>query len=589
MPAEIRATFGLTKQDREVIFANNSFGPDYIRHGAASKLQFVYLQQGDGNLVLAELRGEWPRRGLLPFAVTAPRDDGNGFSAKVISGLQENESGVDPLTLKDQATVFSGWTPLDQSAGGSPSLTPIRQLLAEWGRRYYHFRALRPGAQRSMNLSVASRLEPTGQNLAAVLLDLLTNRPELLEKLRQLIAQIVPGIGKLEIRTSGNNMQVVFAANGAELNLKDLGTGVEQLLMTLVVGLTEVPPFVLLIEEPEANLHPAAQRALLGLFKEWATDRQIIVATHSPVMLDWSPAGDRLWHVGRADGVSTVAPVTEDLSTLFESLGVRRSDFLSANRVLIVEGSSDEDILETWFPEILRNPTVAILHGRGGDNARHSDLLAEWIIGIDRIGLRRILYLRDRDELSFAALNTLQAMKTVEVLKKRELENYLLDADAIADVLKVIVPDGFAAPPANDISRTINEVADSLRHKVVVNKVCRQIQPVEPLMDHKLRQGLANAAADQKTVTAAILKRLMREDDLVIQIHAAWAEAEEEVARCADEELLAVAPGEEILNEIFKRFARRRYHKRDDGVAIARAMPAPPKEIRDLLKDFMRD
>jgi hypothetical protein len=81
----------------------------------------------------------------------------------------------------------------------------------------------------------------------------------------------------------------------------------------------------------------------------------------------------------------------------------------------------------------------------------------------------------------------------------------------------------------------------------------------------------------------------MREDDLVIQIHAAWAEAEEEVARCADEELLAVAPGEEILNEIFKRFARRRYHKRDDGVAIARAMPAPPKEIRDLLKDFMRD
>ncbi len=64
---------------------------------------------------------------------------------------------------------------------------------------------------------------------------------------------------------------------------------VEQLLMTLVVGLTEVPPLTLCIEEPKTNLHAAAQRALLGL-QSWASDKLIIAATQSPVMLDCSPA-----------------------------------------------------------------------------------------------------------------------------------------------------------------------------------------------------------------------------------------------------------------------------------------------------------
>ena len=219
---------------------------------------------------------------------------------------------------------------------------------------------------------------------------------------------IVPHIGQLEVRTGGNQMQAVFAAGDVELNLKDLGTGVEQLLMTLVVGLTEAPPLTLVIEEPETNLHHAAQRALLGLLKDWSADRQIVAATHSPVMLDWSPGGERLWHVIKEPDHSVVRPVDADPAGLLAALGVRLSDVLSATRVLVLEGPSDEDVLEAWFPDILRSPAVAVLHGGGGDNARHADRLAEWLARVDKIGLRRVLYLRDRDELSPRALKTLR-------------------------------------------------------------------------------------------------------------------------------------------------------------------------------------
>jgi predicted ATP-dependent endonuclease of OLD family len=212
-----------------------------------------------------------------------------------------------------------------------------------------------------------------------------------------------------------------------DLNLKDLGTGVEQLLMTLTVGLMEAPPFTLVIEEPETNLHPAAQRALLGLLQAWAADRQGIIATHSPVMLDWSPGGDRLWLVTRNQETSHVDPVGEDPLPVLRSLGVRLSDVLSADRILVVEGPSDEEILAAWFPGLLRNPRVAVIRGGGGDYASHANQLASWLAGIDRAGLRSVLYLRDRDELSAATLERLTASPAVYVLERRELENYLLE------------------------------------------------------------------------------------------------------------------------------------------------------------------
>jgi len=534
--------------------------------------------------------GEWPGRGLQTFGTTGPREGGaGGYAVKVIRGLLGGEDSLDPLLLVERGPTYGSWPLLEAGLANVRDLDSVTRLRSDWGARYYHFRALRLGAQRTANLAVAPSMEPTGQNLTSVLLDLLTNRPEILEDLRRLIAEVVPGVGRLEIRTSGSGMQVVFAADGAELNLKDLGTGVEQLLMTLVVGLTETPPFTLVIEEPETNLHPGAQRALLGLLKDWATDRQIVATTHSPVLLDWSPSGERLWHVARAGGASTVAPVGEDLAVRLGSLGIRRSDVLSASRVLVLEGPSDEDVLRVWFPEVLRNPAVAVLHGGGGDNARHADLLAEWLTGVDKIGLQRVLYLRDRDELSAAALRRLQNTKTVEVLQRRELENYLLEPAAVARVLAALVVDGTSAPTARDVATAMVKAAENLRHKVVVNRVCRQIQPDRPLMDHRLRQRLAGKGTDQEAVTAAILSRLMTEDDLRAQIQAAWAAAEEEVALHSDDGLLAIAPGEEILNAIFRRFARRGYNKRDDGVAIARAMQAPPEEIRMLLDLFMLD
>jgi hypothetical protein len=53
-------------------------------------------------------------------------------------------------------------------------------------------------------------------------------------------------------------------------------------------------------------------------------------------------------------------------------------------------------------------------------------------------------------------------------------------------------------------------------------------------------------------------------------------------------DLLRIAPGQEILDEVFMHFAGRHYDKRRHGAALAKAIP-PPDEIREILEAFLSD
>ena len=57
-------------------------------------------------------------------------------------------------------------------------------------------------------------------------------------------------------------------------------------LVTLLNLPLEMLPNVLLLDEPELGLHPAAVALVGGMIKALAADRQIIVATQSPLLVD---------------------------------------------------------------------------------------------------------------------------------------------------------------------------------------------------------------------------------------------------------------------------------------------------------------
>jgi hypothetical protein len=281
--------------------------------------------------------------------------------------------------------------------------------------------------------------------------------------------------------------------------------------------------------------------------------------------------------------VSTVTALTREPSEALSALGVRLSDVLSADRLLLVEGLSDREVLEAWFPEMLRDSRVEIIEAPGGDNARFADVVEGWIQAADRLPGRRLLYLRDRDELPRQLLDRLDASEVVHVLQRRELENYLFDPDAIAQVL---LARGRPVDPA-EVSTALRQAADTLQGLVILKRVAWEQASIR-LVDRALLKRLAREGPGLARLQAAVAERLPS-DDLSERLAKRWAAVEAEITADWAGRWQDLAPGEEVLDALWRKYLEAGYSKRVDGLAIAQAMTDSPDELRTLLALFLQD
>ena len=77
--------------------------------------------------------------------------------------------------------------------------------------------------------------------------------------------------------------ELLITREGTQVNLKDVGVGVSQVLPVIVAALFAAPGNIVIVEEPESHLHPLAAALLAELFAEVSKERgvQFIVETHS--------------------------------------------------------------------------------------------------------------------------------------------------------------------------------------------------------------------------------------------------------------------------------------------------------------------
>ena len=585
-PARLQARFELTAEERERLLERVE-DHQIRRSDAMSWLDWHFVQVHEGALPVTELHGAWPG-GSAPLMWTRPTDAGGtalyiGRVARVLEGRPEEGLPAEETVLSSDGSLPS----IEGLFGYAPGIGPAGEFLQAWRARYYHFGPLRSGTARRYALTSPNPLDPSGTNLPGVLHQLLTNDFEQWTRIRHLMEQIIPDVGRLEIRSEGSTVWVAFSdpnVTGFEPNLKDLGTGVEQLLMTIVMGVTRSGPSVVVMEEPETNLHAGAQRALLGLLHEWATDRLFVTSTHSQVLLDRAPTAGRLLLVQRDRAASTVMPLIREPSEALAALGVRLSDVLSADRVLLVEGAPDREVLQAWFPDLLRDSRVEIIEASGGDPARFAYLLESWMQAADRLPGRQVLYVRDRDELSKELLGKLDASETVHVLQRRELENYLFDPDAIAQVLAAR---GRPVDPA-EISTTLRQAADELQTLVILKRVAWEQASIR-LVDRTLIKQIVSEGPDYLTQLQAAVAERLPDDDLRDQIAERWAAVEAQITADWAVRWQELAPGEEVLGALWRKYMAAGYSKKADGLAIARAMTAPPYELKVSLTRFLKD
>jgi AAA domain, putative AbiEii toxin, Type IV TA system len=132
-------------------------------------------------------------------------------------------------------------------------------------------------------------------------------------------------------------------------------------------------PGVLLIDEPEAHLHPGAVKSVA----EWLVERNgedgigVVVATHDVELLDLPTESTQFVYVSRAPGEYTRAEaVGADVLGALEAhaadVGLSRGQILLRTKgVLIVEGAHDVAVVRHYYDRQLRARRMLVLplHG----------------------------------------------------------------------------------------------------------------------------------------------------------------------------------------------------------------------------------
>lgn len=128
-------------------------------------------------------------------------------------------------------------------------------------------------------------LLPDASNLPLVLNSLLTSDvyPELMKAVQDISDQF----DDVKIRVQGNSAQLVVHERGGWWTpASRLSDGTLRMLSMLSVLLHHSPPPLVIIEEPELGLHPDMMPMLAELLKDCATRTQVLVTTHSNLLVD---------------------------------------------------------------------------------------------------------------------------------------------------------------------------------------------------------------------------------------------------------------------------------------------------------------
>lgn len=133
-------------------------------------------------------------------------------------------------------------------------------------------------------------LRSDGGNLAAVLYRLEQEDIRRYELICRQINRILPVFDRFAIEESNGRVSLRWKAKSVDRTFGAHLTSDGSLRFFALVTLLNLPPHmlggVLLLDEPELGLHPAAVNLIASMVKSLAQERQVIVATQSPLFVD---------------------------------------------------------------------------------------------------------------------------------------------------------------------------------------------------------------------------------------------------------------------------------------------------------------
>jgi putative ATP-dependent endonuclease of the OLD family len=262
------------------------------------------------------------------------------------------------------------------------------------------------------------------------------------------------------------------------------GAGIREALR-IVLDLELQHPELVLVEEPEVHLHPGLARVVANYLRERSSEIQMFITTHSTDFVD-SISFQNAYLVSKNETGKTTCQLIEaeeEALRIPAEIGLRLSTVFMFDRLLFVEGPSDEAVLRLFAEKLridLTKCNLGFVHMGGVRNFAHFAADST----LDLLSRRRVLmwFVTDRDELQDQEVKRMMerigARAKLRVLERRELENYLLSPDAIATFVTAKLM--AAKKPTDSVNRdsvsaALDEAFASLKPEVIRLRLERDV------------------------------------------------------------------------------------------------------------------
>lgn len=123
------------------------------------------------------------------------------------------------------------------------------------------------------------------QNLGLIL-NKISTQPALKKKLVEKLQLLYPRFEDYGVIVEGGTVQIFFTEKEYHIPATRLSDGTLRYLSLLAILYSPSKPSLLCLEEPELGLHPDILPTIAEILKEVSQETQIVVTTHSDIIID---------------------------------------------------------------------------------------------------------------------------------------------------------------------------------------------------------------------------------------------------------------------------------------------------------------
>jgi type I restriction enzyme M protein len=189
-----------------------------------------------------------------------------------------------------------------------------------------------------------SRLMESGANMTSAIHQLHGSRG--LEAVVATMSKVIPGLRDIRVGEVGGYEVLLFdqafGGGSTTFSAREVSEGALRALGVVVAAQQMQPGELLIVEEPEANVHPGAAALIYDVLEHASQRCDVLVTTHSPDLLD-AAKDETILVCDYVDGATRIGPLAETQRQLVRD-GLFRLAELMRSEPLRIEGDEPESI-----------------------------------------------------------------------------------------------------------------------------------------------------------------------------------------------------------------------------------------------------